>query len=303
MQPLESSANLDHSAADQTPSSARTLGTSLVLASTGPRTLRGKERSSQNSLKQGIFSKAVVLKSESKADFEELHNGLRDSFQPVGAFEEGLVEMLAVTRWRQRRLLIAEAAEVQVSMEPFDGKEPVDFFEGLPVPLHYSGGLMKRIDTPQNMQKCLELLQTLRSRIEANGFDEQHDKDILVKVYGDASEDQTGNDLFKTYSRLPEIVRERGLNNCIIYLISKIDDQIKELIERKEKDRLNKLHEMKLNALRRSVPDSPRLDQFLRYGASLERTFDRTLNQLERAQRMRLGQPVPPPLNVNVSSS
>ena len=44
------------------------------------------------------------------------------------------------------------------------------------------------------------------------------------------------------------------------------------------------------------------LDQLLRYEASLERAFDRTLNQLERLQRMRKGQPVPPPLSVNVTT-
>ena len=43
------------------------------------------------------------------------------------------------------------------------------------------------------------------------------------------------------------------------------------------------------------------LDRMLRYEASLERAFDRALNQLERQQRMRLGQPVPPSLKVELS--
>jgi hypothetical protein len=49
---------------------------------------------------------------------------------------------------------------------------------------------------------------------------------------------------------------------------------------------------MKLEALRRHVPLAPQFDYLLRYEASLERNFDRTLTQLERLQRMRLGQPV-----------
>ncbi len=36
-------------------------------------------------------------------------------------------------------------------------------------------------------------------------------------------------------------------------------------------------------------------------GASLERAFDHTLSQLERLQRMRLGQPVLPPVKVELS--
>ncbi len=40
----------------------------------------------------------------------------------------------------------------------------------------------------------------------------------------------------------------------------------------------------------------------IRYEGSLERAFDRTLSQLERLQRMRCGQPVPPPIQVNVGT-
>lgn len=43
-------------------------------------------------------------------------------------------------------------------------------------------------------------------------------------------------------------------------------------------------------------------DHLVRYEASNERAFDRTLSQLERAQRMRLGQPVPPPIKLDISS-
>jgi hypothetical protein len=36
--------------------------------------------------------------------------------------------------------------------------------------------------------------------------------------------------------------------------------------------------------------------------AGLSREFDRTLNQLERLQRMRKGQPVLPPMELKISS-
>jgi hypothetical protein len=45
---------------------------------------------------------------------------------------------------------------------------------------------------------------------------------------------------------------------------------------------------------------SPEL--LLRYETSLERQFDRILTQLERLQRIRSGQPVPPPVKVEVST-
>ena len=43
-------------------------------------------------------------------------------------------------------------------------------------------------------------------------------------------------------------------------------------------------------------------EHLLRYEASIERAFDRTLSQIERAQRMRLGQPILPPIKLDVSS-
>jgi hypothetical protein len=57
---------------------------------------------------------------------------------------------------------------------------------------------------------------------------------------------------------------------------------------------------LELESFRRNVPDTPQLDRLLRYEASLERAIDRALSQLERLQRMRKGQPVLPPIKVEI---
>ena len=46
----------------------------------------------------------------------------------------------------------------------------------------------------------------------------------------------------------------------------------------------------------------PSPELLLRYETSLERQFDRILTQLERQQRMRLGQALPPPVKVQLSA-
>jgi len=51
------------------------------------------------------------------------------------------------------------------------------------------------------------------------------------------------------------------------------------------------------------VPPQDVLERLLRYETHLSREFDRTLSQLERLQRIRLGHPVPGTINVNLSSS
>jgi hypothetical protein len=60
---------------------------------------------------------------------------------------------------------------------------------------------------------------------------------------------------------------------------------------------------MKLESLRRNVPEGPQLERLLKYEASINREIDRILTQLERLQRMRLGQLVSSPIKLDISSS
>ncbi len=46
----------------------------------------------------------------------------------------------------------------------------------------------------------------------------------------------------------------------------------------------------------------PTPEVLMRYETNIERNIERTLNQLERLQRIRLGQPVPPPVKVELST-
>jgi hypothetical protein len=80
----------------------------------------------------------------------------------------------------------------------------------------------------------------------------------------------------------------------------------------KEMMRLAKLHDAAaaVEALRRQhnltaarIPSQEDSDRLIRYEAHLSREFDRTLTQLDRLQRQRLGQPVLPKLEVHHSLS
>jgi hypothetical protein len=289
-------------------------GGTLVGRSTGPRTRQGKDTSKKNALKYGIFSQVVVLKSESQAEFDALQDGLCDYFQPVGTFEEGLVETLAVTRWRQRRLLIAEAAEIEAGREfiEWDERQRQLVDTGRIRQVYINGGLVRKIANPEALQRCLDLLKKLRDSIEQDDFDPQNDAPILTTLYGEFNDKHWEETLFNSYllfsrvADLPDHIRKEGeFDSPEEYkkaFLEELADEQKRL-ERYKKERSSiESSRVKLEALRRNVPDSPRLDHLLRYAASLERSFDRTLNQLERAQRMRLGQPVLPPINVNISS-
>jgi hypothetical protein len=49
-----------------------------------------------------------------------------------------------------------------------------------------------------------------------------------------------------------------------------------------------------------SLPSADATDKILRYETHLDRQLDRAMNQLERLQRQRRGENVPPPLNINL---
>ncbi len=67
---------------------------------------------SQNARRHGILSTHLVLEGESREDFDRLLATLQAELSPVGLLEMTLVERIAVSMWRQRRLVRAESAEV-----------------------------------------------------------------------------------------------------------------------------------------------------------------------------------------------
>jgi hypothetical protein len=284
----------------------------LARRSPGPRTHKGKERSKRNSTKHGIFSQVVVLPDESRAEFNALLRAYYDDRQPVGRAEEDLVQILAVTRWQQRRMFIAQAAEIQAQREFIEWDEAQrQVLEADKISLASSEvGLIRKIANPEVLQRCLDLLGELTSRIDRDDFGTQGENDILSKLYvGFENDGKTLNlwqkSFFDSYFRLLKS-RKEGTASATEYrneFLEEITEELKRLERYKQERASIESKRMALESLRRSVPDSPRLDKWIRYAAHLERTFERAASLLERTQRMRLGQPVAPRIDVNVSSS
>ncbi|MBK6637134.1 MAG: hypothetical protein IPG34_05300 [Rhodocyclaceae bacterium] len=74
----------------------------------------------------------MVLDSESQEEFDAVLSALFVELEPVGMVEQTLVERIATTLWRQRRLARAEAAEVALKQRvPLQGKDLVQFTAAL----------------------------------------------------------------------------------------------------------------------------------------------------------------------------
>ena len=312
-EPGSSSIQQAHTLAiERSGSSARSKSKAL-----GPRTRQGKQKSSRNATKHGLFSKVIVLDSESKAEYEELLAGLRETLQPEGALEELLVEKLATTVWRHRRLLLAESAEIRKNTEFVESDQRKQEQEAAETvcslaPLNRCG-LMRAIATPRVFECCLRFLGDLHDWIQKFGFRPKQDTILLQAIYGTRDRVRLGLDLYDSYeiwlqiAETSEQERERkeymSPAECRMIFWEEIDKEVRRL-KRDQKARASiKTARTQLEIVCRNVPDGPGLDRLLRYEASLERTFDRTLSQFERLQRMRMGQPVLPKLEVHHSVS
>jgi len=101
---------------DQQPTSPARIAANRRNAqrSTGPRTPEGKERSALNAMRHGILAdKYVIAKDEdTRQQFDALHLRLTQHFLPTNIMETILVERIAISYWRMRRLALAEAADI-----------------------------------------------------------------------------------------------------------------------------------------------------------------------------------------------
>jgi hypothetical protein len=281
---------------------------------TGPRTRRGKQRSRYNAVKHGIFSEVVLKERESTAQYQSLLNSLVEDFQPEGALEALLVEKLAMALWRHRRLVQAECAEIAKVTEfvEEDEKHHGQSVAGSAEHLaEFGGGMVGRDNNPHFLDRALDLLAGLRDGIEARGFDIEADGKKLCTLYGYPRSGELPKGLCRDYALLahragagpgggegkprfhPEDMMRRAL--------ARIDEEMERVVDLKKRGEKIEARRMGYTRKTSLVPSAEVLDRLLRYEASLDRAFDRTLSQLERLQRMRLGHAVPPPVKVELS--
>ena len=63
-----------------------------------------------NNLRHGLRARTVILRGEKQEDFDEIHDGLQDQYQPQNPAEQHLVDQAAIAQWK---LVRAEAYEAR----------------------------------------------------------------------------------------------------------------------------------------------------------------------------------------------
>lgn len=285
----------------------------------GPRTSAGKRRSSQNSLKHGIFQKTATLDGESRKRFDSLVKRLWNHYHPVGDLEEFYVEQAATIMWRLPRVHLAENAEVVRAQELQEwirkqqqlteaenqarrttGKCGIFKNPLLEAPTAEDEGLIWHMENLEITDSCCEWLRTLQGRFKDQGFCSEVEG-ILKRLYGQRGQNHLHETLFDMYQKeasTSNTSRERKTTFLLV-----IDAEMERVKRLRDELLAFEVRRVEIEKDRQLVPDSPGFGRLMRYETGLMRQLERTLVQLEHLQRMRLGQPVPPPLKVDVSKS
>jgi hypothetical protein len=292
------------------------------LKSTGPKTATGKSCSSRNSLKHGVLAEAPVLQGvESQKSWEQHRDGLFESFAPVGYFEELLTAQLASLLWRLVRVARYEArvgaSTIATAETDLDTEERDKWGPGKPADPKEARA------NAEQAARLTELLQALPDFPDDKKLDHFVASAALILISEQLPEDAAfvsvpgipdENAAFlvfdgwtaallrkglEAYADVAQMDPEALLSQCLTAASDKQDEarqaehklatrgrQWEVLLERAKNTRLL------------LQPDV--LEKVTRYESSLERSFFRTLHELQRVQAARSGANVPPPAALDV---
>jgi hypothetical protein len=282
-----------------------------VRRATGPRTAAGKRRSRLNSMKAGVFAKDLLLKNESRSDFDLMLRGYHELFAPQGMAETELVESLAWNRWRKRRLFHAEKALVQeaAGFKIYDSiaAQVVEVWDRSRAG-ETSGGMLRRDSNPYVMREAITMLTMFRAGFEKRGFRQDDDAWMLVKLYGLDHNNEPPFGLlrtFRAYSKLATGAIEgvepaHSADELKEKMLESIDAEIKRLEILEQIISAADSQRGEYQTIAALIPPQGDLDRIIRYEAHLSREYDRILSQLEHLQRIRLGQPTPPTIRLEI---
>ena len=241
---------------------------------------------------------------ENAQQFSELLDQLRQEYKPVGIAEELEVGRIAQCWWKLKRASRYENAEIYFGQVQVISQAP-------PPPQTVREMMMPR-------EKSLTLLlEGAEKEIEASGkiSSELQEKMLAADPSFPERWAQLQAIAQQKYDRVVALpAQEAGRSSVVVKrLISLSPDTqaehasavalattklAKKCIESQAEHRFESILNLVFD--RQAIPNRDGLDKLLRYEAAIERDLGRALHRLERLQRRRKGEPVPPPVSVRL---
>jgi hypothetical protein len=319
----------------KTPASERRIQANRrnALRSTGPKTERGKSIVARNAIKHGVLAREVVITAgdgkEDLGEFHDLVERLCEQYEPVGVVEESLVQSIATSWWRKARViraengelrkrldLLAEDRELQLSYASnFNvgvSEMDLDFLcteKSAKISPRERWSILHEVETGlrghySGLEYLSGLLRTAKSEILKEGYISEDTRAAIVRSYffsdwhfaascsGARRRETTAKPSPSSDVGAEEADRRSAFAAYIDRHLQRLSE-LKELVTKREDLAVD------ADARRFSLPPADATDNILRYEAHLDRQLYRAMDQLERLQRQRKGEAVPPPLNIN----
>jgi hypothetical protein len=307
-----------------------------ALRSTGPKTARGKRTVSRNAITHGLLAREVVITAgdgeESAEEFHAMVEGLEKYYAPVGTIEEMLVQTIATSLWRKKRVLRFENGEIRKRLDPlstdlalrnldkrnfalvlslsnvplFNSENPADAKVSTVdryLALQAMYGNLR--EDRSGLAHLSTLLERAKSEIASEGYISEAIRKKIFQHYcfldfPFASLCQNaGPAETKTEDGQPDRKSKKDIETDCAFIVRMIDIQLEGI--RAFKEYAAERESLAFEAEERSfsLPPDGATDKLLRYETHLDRQLYRAMGELERLQRRRAGEKVPPPLNIN----
>jgi hypothetical protein len=281
----------------------------------------------------------VITAGDGRERLEEFHDlvhQLCECYEPVGPVEESLVQTIATCWWRKARVIRAENGEVRRQLDTLKVDRALRDSDSANLSLMLSEGDLYQFDsqnqadqqvssmerwlakqaTQSDLRKhrsSLEYLsaplQSARSDIISNGYLSEPVRKRIVKAFGlwDCLFALTCLNTSPKESKMGDPTSEKLLDEqaddkraAAVAAVVFIDAQLERISAFKEFAKQRETLELDAEARSFSLPPADATDKLLRYEAHLDKQLYRAMDELERLQRRRRGENIPPPLNINL---
>jgi hypothetical protein len=296
--------------------SKRTIANRLnAKKSTGPKTPEGKANSKRNATKHGLLTQEIHAGAPvSSREFRKVLAGLWTTYTPADVVEEMLVERAAVAYWRLAGALRFDLQERECSFQAAREGEPKCTLD-LAYCYYLNDLESKDPEQAQDLiHKRLTFIKSCIKELEENDYLDERSLDMLRSVPGNlytfASKPKDEPKFSAVVTRIgapptgsapaaPAASATAPTGPPALEFFEQLLEVMNE-----EYDNLERWYHRMLGMVPqprcRDLPGKDAVDLLLRYESAIERQFYKALDQLERRQRQRRGEAVPPPINADV---
>jgi hypothetical protein len=261
--------------------------------STGPRTPRGKARSSQNAAKHWIESGRIL--PEEQEDAAILRSGFVGDFKPQGLIEQEVIDDLTLNRLIKRRIDIAftrefSRANIDKTIKWLENHErPLTEYwlrKAKTLGINRAEGQQAERLRPD---ECIATLEVLERRIGERG-PQPEDLVALRDIYGDQPTGFAASAMYQLLhvaeqwtveKNTPQDAAQEDRKKQILALLRN------EIELQKSREVLEKAAHAPQFASHVQEPPRPELETLLRYRAANTREFKDLLDCFERLRRLR----------------